>query len=66
VLQSRWLVAVLVVVAAVGTAAGTRLLDTGALTTAVTNSGPQLLCVVVVARIAAALAGPRDVSESRQ
>jgi hypothetical protein len=64
VLHSRWLVAALVVAAAVGSAAGTRLLDTGALTTAVTNSGPQLLCLVVVARIAAALVRSGDISES--
>jgi arabinofuranan 3-O-arabinosyltransferase len=64
VLYSRWLVAALVVVAAAGSAAGTRLLDTGGLTTAVTNSGPQLLCLVVVARIAAALERPGDISES--
>ncbi len=55
VLYSRWLVAPLVVAAAAGGAANSLQLGSGALAAAVTNSGPQLLCVVVVARVAAAL-----------
>jgi arabinofuranan 3-O-arabinosyltransferase len=55
VLYSRWLMAALVVAAAAGGAASSLQLGSGALANTVANAGPQLLCVVVVARVAAAL-----------
>jgi hypothetical protein len=57
VLYSRWVPAGLVLAAAGAEAAGGLTLDGSALATAVTNSGPQLLGLVVVARLAAALVG---------
>jgi arabinofuranan 3-O-arabinosyltransferase len=55
VLYSWWLLPGLVLAAAASTAAGGLMLDGSALATALTNSGPQVLCLVVAARIAAGL-----------
>ena len=55
VLYSVSLPAVLLLVAAAATAAGGLTLDGSALATALTNTGPQLLCLLVVARLAAGL-----------
>src|ERR1700722_3997864 len=58
-LYSRWGPAGLVLAAAAAGAAGGLTLDGSALATALTNTGPQVLGLVVVARLAAALvAGP--------
>jgi hypothetical protein len=57
-ISSRWLPVVLLVAAAVGGAAGSVLQDraaSGPLITALTDVGPQLLCLVVVSRVVAEL-----------
>jgi arabinofuranan 3-O-arabinosyltransferase len=57
-LSRPWLVAGLLLAAAVCSVAGERLLAAGAsgpLVTALTTTAPQVICLVVVARLAAAL-----------
>jgi arabinofuranan 3-O-arabinosyltransferase len=55
VLYSVPVPAVLLLIAAAATAAGSLTLGASALTTALTNTGPQVLCLLVVARLAAGL-----------
>jgi len=58
-LSSRWLVVVLMLLAATGGAIGDVLRDRGISTGAVTalwDTGPELLCLIVLARVAAELA----------
>ena len=57
-LSRPWMVAGLLLAATVSAVAGERLLDTGAsgtLVTALTNTAPQIICLTIVARLAAAL-----------
>lgn len=54
-LSSVSLPAVLLLVAAAATAAGGLTLEASHLATALTNTGPQVLCLLVVARLAAGL-----------
>jgi arabinofuranan 3-O-arabinosyltransferase len=55
VLYCRWVPAGLVPAAAAGAAAGSLAFEGSGLATALTDSGPQLLCLLVVARLAAGL-----------
>ena len=57
-LSRPWLVAALLLAAAVCAAVGERMLATGAsgpLVTVLTSTAPQIICLIVVARLAAAL-----------
>jgi arabinofuranan 3-O-arabinosyltransferase len=58
VLTSRWLVAALALAAGAGAAAQGLVADTGTLATVVTDVGPQILGLLIMARLAAELAGP--------
>jgi len=55
VLSSRWGPAAALLMAAAGTTAGSLTLDGSTLATALTNTGPQVLCLLVLARLAAGL-----------
>ena len=57
-LSRPWVVAGLLLAAAVSAVAGERLLDAGAsgtLVTALTSTAPQIICLTIVARLATAL-----------
>ena len=57
-LSRPWIVAGLLLAATVSAVAGERLLDAGAstaLVTALANTAPQIICLTIVARLAAAL-----------
>ncbi len=57
-LSRPWIVAGLLLAATVSAVVGDRLLDagtSGTLVTALTNTAPQIICLTIIARLAAAL-----------